>query len=150
MADRPVRYKVYTAPARRLKRRKKPSRVLGVLITILGVCVLLLVVWLTLAKLTKPYLISHGESKQIEEIEKQIAELEADNKKLREEIDYIKSPRGIEIEARKLGWVKEGEVAIVVENKALTVNPVQPRTEKKESGWSAFWRKITGAPEKTE
>lgn len=43
------------------------------------------------------------------------AQLEAENSDLRDDIAYLQSTEGIEDEARRLGYVREGETAVVVE-----------------------------------
>ena len=146
MADRPVRYKVYTAPPRKLKKRRtKTGKPFTLFISILGICTLLFLAWLAVAKLSKPYLISHSESKQIEVIEKNINTLDAENESLRKEIKYLKSQRGVEVEARKLGWVKDGEVAVVVEKRSRTEKEWPAAPQQKESRWKSFWGRIAGA-----
>ena len=66
------------------------------------------------AKASKPYVISYRESKDIAVIRKQIAEAEAENKSLKSQIGYLKTDRGKIVEARKLGFVRNGEISIVV------------------------------------
>lgn len=45
----------------------------------------------------------------------EVAELERENKQLRQRRDHLKDPRMLENEARRLGMVKPGERAFVVE-----------------------------------
>lgn len=101
----------------RLSRKRKYGRS-KVLRKILGVFLVLIIItaaWLIMAKITKPYRISYMESREIADIRNQIKQAELDNKRLKQDIDYIKKPEGKMVEARKLGFVKEGEVAVVVE-----------------------------------
>lgn len=84
---------------------------MGVLVVLLFIAI----IWLVLAKAIKPYRISYVESREIADVRNQIAQAEADNKRLKEDIEYIQKPEGKMVEARKLGFVKEGEVAVVVE-----------------------------------
>lgn len=76
---------------------------------------ILLAVGAVIAKAARPYLITYNEAREIEQIKRQIAEAEAENKALREDIAYLQTKRGKEVEARKLGWVKKGEIAVIVE-----------------------------------
>ncbi len=97
-------------------------------------------------KAARPYLISYGESRESSEIKRQIAEVYAENKALKKEIPHLLSPEGMEAEARKLGWVKKGEVAIVVEQ------PKQSQIQRsglagsseRESCWHVIGRHILG------
>ncbi|MHB1457770.1 MAG: FtsB family cell division protein [Armatimonadota bacterium] len=101
----------------RLSRKRKTgrSKVLRRLTRVLIVLLVVAATWLILAKITKPYRISYMESKEISDVKKQIVQAEAENKRLKQDIEYIKKPEGKMVEARKLGFVKEGEVAVVVE-----------------------------------
>lgn len=101
----------------RLYRKRKTGRsklfrkMLGVFI----VLVIIAIIGLILSKATRPYRIGYAESKEIADVKNQISQAEAENKRLKQDIDYIKKPEGKMVEARKLGFVKEGEVAVVVE-----------------------------------
>ena len=101
----------------RLSRKRKYGRS-KVLQRVVGVLVVLIIIgatWMILAKATKPYRIGYDESKEITDVRNQISKAELENKRLKQDIDYIKKPEGKMVEARKLGFVKEGEVAVVVE-----------------------------------
>jgi len=67
-------------------------------------------------KVARPYVISYTESKERSDIQRQIAQAEAENHALKQEIVHLDTPEGKEAEARKLGWVKQGEIAVVVPN----------------------------------
>lgn len=67
-----------------------------------------------LKKAARPFLLYVQESQENRRIEKQIAELRSENSTLRQRITYIKTPPGAEAEARALGWVREGEVSLVI------------------------------------
>lgn len=68
-----------------------------------------------IAKITRPYLISYGESREISELKRQIATSTTENRQIKKDITDVGTLQGKDAEARKLGWVKKGEVAIVVE-----------------------------------
>ncbi len=93
-----------------------------------------------IAKVAKPYLVGRGEARKISEINRQIGELESENEELTKEISYLSTPSGMEAEARKLGWVKEGETAVVVEgsqNEAAFA-------ESQRAGRRSFWQRVGG------
>jgi hypothetical protein len=51
---------------------------------------------------------------EIRSLESQVARQKEVNDRLRRDIDYIRTPAGTEQEARRRGWVKDGEVALSV------------------------------------
>lgn len=57
--------------------------------------------------------------KEIRKMETQLKEELAANERLRDDIKYLKTPAGVEQEARRLGWTYSGEVALTL---------VQPET----------------------
>lgn len=136
---RPVR----SYPRRRFSRIK--SRVLKVL-RISGlvgaICLCLVTVWMIGAKAAKPYLIARRESSEIAQIERQFVVAKAEKKKLKEDLRDTPKPEGMTIEARKLGWVKKGEIAVVVEEHRR-LKESELSTEQ-ESLWSTFGRWILG------
>lgn len=102
--------------ARMARKRKAPqSKALRLVVAAIIIAVVAAIVWMVVAKATKPYRIGYNESKEISDIRGQISQAKAENKALKADIDYIKRPEGKMVEARKLGFVKEGEVAVVVE-----------------------------------
>lgn len=102
-------------PRRRPSRLAKSARVLAVLAV---ACVCILLVKAAVMKAARPYVISYGESKESTEIQQQIDAATSENKALREQIAFLSTNKGKEIEARKLGWVKPGEVSLLIQPKA--------------------------------
>lgn len=78
------------------------------------------------AKAVKPYLIYHNEKKEIAEIQKQIALEKAENARLKRELRNLDTPLGKEVEARKQGWVKPGEIAVILEPSDGSRNSQRP------------------------
>lgn len=100
---------------------------------------ILLCVGAAVGKMAKPYVVGHREGKEIAEIKRQIAEAESENRELKAAIEYLSTPAGVEVEARKLGWVKKGEIAVVVErprSEQSTVGPVE------DADRVSFWRRV--------
>lgn len=109
----------------------------------IAACLIVLGIYALLAKAAKPYLIAWSESREIVQVKQQIAKAEAENKALRKSIAYLHTSRGQETAARELGWVKEGETAVVVEQ----LEDAQDRSFRDtghESFWQAAGRRITG------
>lgn len=100
-------------PKRRRSRRPHYTRMIVIVLSITGI---LLGVGAVIGKGAKPYLVGHTEGREIEQINRQIAQEEARRIDLNKQIEYLQTPAGMESEARKLGWVKEGEVAVVVDD----------------------------------
>lgn len=67
-----------------------------------------------LRKAARPFILYVQESQENRRIEQEIADLRSENSTLRQRITYIKTPVGAEAEARALGWVRAGEVSLVV------------------------------------
>ena len=126
-------------------RKSRFARAFRALFTFTLIACVLFCIGAFVAKASKPYLISYGESKEISDIKNQIADARAENMAIKKDIKYLSTPEGKEAEARKLGWVKEGEVALVIEpheseNKdGQSLNPPV-----KESFWSSAGRRILG------
>lgn len=93
------------------KRLERAIRV-GALITVavLG----LWIISTSSKKVARPFNLYISEASENQRIEQQISELKAENEAMRRRIDYLKTPAGSESEARALGWVREGEVSLVV------------------------------------
>ncbi|HEY3297984.1 MAG TPA: hypothetical protein VGK34_04945 [Armatimonadota bacterium] len=133
-----------TDPSLKKARRGKPvlDRLCRGLAFLLAGCGVLACAYLVLAKASRPFMISYGESQEIAMVQKAKAAAEAENKRLKEQKKYLSTPQGKETEARKLGWVKDGEVAIVIEQPERESNveldePVEGKTAPK-----SRWRSV--------
>ena len=75
--------------------------------------------FMVVSKASRPYRISYSESKDITAKLQKLNKAQAENEVLKQDWEYLTNPQtqneAMEIEARKLGWVKPGEIAIVVE-----------------------------------
>ena len=127
---------------RNRSRRPTFAKFIRVLTSVLLVSGILFGVGAVVAKAARPYLISYGESREIADINRQIAQAEAENNALRHNINHLTDPktqpRAMEAEARKLGWVKQGEVALIIEQPKSAVNEAERNIGG--SGKSSFWR----------
>ncbi len=122
---------------------KRLVRVLAAacIIGIIGVAVFLII-----SKLSRPYMIGYSESKEIIETKQQISNAESENKSMHSDIQYLQTDRGKEAEARRLGWVKPGEIAIVVEQPRKIQNPStqQAAATVHKSFWISVREKVLG------
>jgi len=107
-------------PKRRRSRRPNYRRTIVTVLTIAGI---LLVAGAVIGKVVKPWVVGHTEGREIAQINRQIAHEEALRIDLNKQIEYVRTPAGMESEARKLGWVKEGEVAVVVDDTKKSPTP---------------------------
>lgn len=106
-------------------------------------CGLLYCVKAAVAKVSRPYVINYGESREVARLQKEIGAARAENRQLKGEIRDIETQTGKEAEARKLGWVKKGETAIVVEQPQKTaLETAQPIPNK--SCWQRASDWLTG------
>lgn len=97
-----------TADSKRSSRMTK--LVLRSIVLVCGVAI----VTFAITKAARPYLLDFGEKREITEVKSQIATAKAQKKALEEQIAYLATPAGREAEARKHGWAKPGEIAIVI------------------------------------
>ncbi|MGO8670972.1 MAG: FtsB family cell division protein [Capsulimonadaceae bacterium] len=80
-----------------------------------GAALLLAMSVALIAKAIEPYREGSVMRAELAQTDRQIAEADAENDAYRRRLAYLNTPAGITAEARKLGYVKPGEVAIVVE-----------------------------------
>jgi cell division protein FtsL len=135
---KPKKLKIVSSTSRKKTRSQKVVRALAV---VLGTCVMLFCAYMVLAKATRPYLISYAESKEITDAKQQIAQAKAEHERLQRDIEYMKTPSGQEEEARKLGWVKQGEISVVVETPVAPTEEVRvPDTAPAPAPAKPFWQ----------
>lgn len=96
----------------RKRRRVFSLRRLLALSVLLFVCVF--IAYHCSEKLARPYLLRWQEAREIARIKREIEAVESENRELRRQINYLQTAGGIQAEARKLGMVKEGEIALIV------------------------------------
>lgn len=96
-----------------------------------------------LEKIAQPFVMRGQEQAQLNAAHQQRVATEADNNRLAAQYQYLKSPGGVEWTARKQGYVKHGEVSVVIENM-----PAAPIAAPKPATWedriSGAWSKLTG------
>ncbi len=147
----------------RKSRWKKPPRILGVwarvalLFCFLAVMVLLAVA--LVAKAVRPYREAQGQSVQLARTQSESSALAAQNALLTRHIAYLKTSDGVASEARKMGYLRPGEIPIVVEglttpDARLAPDPVpsaaapsiktQIAPAANSSAARRFWRHLTG------
>lgn len=88
-------------------RKRRRERVLK----LLAVAVVLVVFGVGIAKVTRRVM---AQTAELRTLQARLAELEEENKSLREDIKRMQTPEELERMARKLGFVKKGEVAFRV------------------------------------
>jgi cell division protein FtsB len=134
-----ARAKKYVPVAVRRARRRRQMRIL-LLLACFGVAVL--IVRAAAMKAARPYVISYTESKERADIQRQIAQANAEKNALKHDIAYLDTPEGKEAEARKLGWVKTGEVAVVVPDSGPSPFASEPLPQA--SIWDRMSRRMAG------
>jgi hypothetical protein len=99
---------------------------------------------MVVAKTARPFRISYAESKDISIIKREKAAAELENQQLKREKQALLTASGKEIEARKQGWVKDGEVVGVVGQPEQTAAPEydQPKPDAPKSKWQAVKEKL--------
>lgn len=120
MRKRIIKAKRKNSTVRKPKRKRFLSqKFVRNVLTLLGMCAVLLFIIMVTHKAIRPYLISYGESREIANISREVAAAEKENKALKKDITYLTDKKtknkAMTAEARKLGWVKNGETAVVIE-----------------------------------
>jgi len=150
------------AAARKARRRRsrwsRPRRILGMWARLgmlaVVIAVLVLLAFTMVAKAIRPYREASVQNTQLSETRRQSSALEAENALLARRIAYLKTPGGVASEARSMGYLRPGEIPIVVEiapgqpgvksavpDLAALTAPVLPHGE---NAASRFWSHLTG------
>ncbi len=150
--------------ARRQARRKKsgpragwkrPRRILSLWarLALLG-AVIVVSVFIGIgivAKAIRPYHEARAQTDQLARTRQASAALLAENAELTRHIAYLKTPQGVASEARRIGYLRPGELPIVVtglDERAIAPVPPAPvpAPAAPETGGAArrFWRHLTG------
>lgn len=79
------------------------------------VCALICTVgWWVVGKVARPIILLRDQLRESRRLSAELESLKAKNKELRRRLKYLKTSRGAADEARKLGYVKPGEVLLVL------------------------------------
>ena len=120
-------------------------------LTLLGMAIVALALAAVglVAKAIKPYREARQQSQQLLDTEHQVAALQAKNRNLRLRIAYLNTTSGAVLEARKIGFMKPGEIPFVVETDGLAAPASPPRPEPRQaatvrSPLRHFWHRLTG------
>lgn len=82
---------------------------------------IILSVWIAFScvkKTVRPFNLYFIEARETKHIDNDIKKLKTENASLRNKANYLKTKEGAETEARQLGWVRKGEIALVVEKQS--------------------------------
>lgn len=81
---------------------------------LVGVVALLMVGVLAFNKIRRPIVLLHNEQRDRDRVIAEYNSLRDENETLRRQLDYIRTSRGIAQAARKQGFVKPGEISLVI------------------------------------
>ena len=124
-----------------VRRVRRKSRV-RIFLMLICISLAAFIVRAAVMKAARPYVISYTESKERADIQRQIAQANAEKNALKRDIAYLGTPKGKEEEARKLGWVKQGEVAVVVPDTGPSPFASEPLPQA--SIWDRMSRRMAG------
>lgn len=96
------------------RRRKAPLRLKAFWLVVAAIAAL--TVFAVLRKTVRPILLCHRERTEVIRLENQLADLRRENRALETRRRYLESPAGAETEARKLGYVRPGEVSVIIQD----------------------------------
>ena len=144
-----------SAKARRRASRRKPLKRIyglwtrfGFLILVIGVSTLAAAG--LIAKAIRPYREASIQSRQLSRTDQQIAALDAQNTALQRRINYLQTPDGVVTEARAMGYVRQGEVPIIIAGgeSRWSEHPLPAQGSHVDHSLSArfhgLWQRITG------
>ena len=121
-----------TAPKQaKQPKRRRPRRIGRAIGRLIGLALLVLITVLVMRKVARPFVLCYDEGSSVNEISRELNEVNRENQELLQKKVYLASIEGAQIEARKLGWVMPGERSIVLENRA---DQPEEAAAKKESG----------------
>lgn len=139
---------------------RRPRRILGLWarLTLLAIFigVLGLAIFGLVTKAIRPYREAGAQKGQMSITRRQIADIDRQNDALRRRIAYLQTDAGKTTEARKMGYVKPGEIPIVIEGQtpsgtapdvALSAPPLNspvPPTRHSRIKHRHFWQRLTG------
>lgn len=101
-------------------RRRRPRRnvfksyVLPLLKMAAIVAAVVLLGSVVLAKIARPFQLWSREDREVQRIASELDTLKKQNADLQRRIKYLGTPQGIAQAARRLGWVKPGEITLVL------------------------------------
>lgn len=99
---------------RRVRRKRRAGwlRLLRTLQRTAFCCVAVSALVYLVAVALRPVLLDQEERDQVRHLSAAVAAAKAHNANLKRQIQLLKTPQGIEVEARRLGWVRPGEILI--------------------------------------
>ncbi len=109
------------------RRRRKKSAILAKLAVIVALSCAALVVFAIGNKIVRPFRLWFVEKQSVNQLQTKLAELKHENIELQAKREYLKSAAGAENEARRLGYVSPGEVAVVIETSKPKAPAQKPR-----------------------
>lgn len=127
---------------RRPRRKSKAGRWFRILLMLACFALVGFIAKAMIVKAVRPWWIDHNEKKESVQLQQQIDKAKAENRAIKRDIAYLDTPEGKIAEARRLGWVKQGEVAVVVPNEGPSPFDGEPIPEP--SFWDNLVRRVAG------
>ncbi len=133
------------APVRRKARKRKP--ILGLVPRFAFMAAALVGTFVIcgalLGKLIEPYAFGATQSQQIGVLKSQLNTTADENTRLQQRRDSLAKPEGIEVAARSQGYLRKGEVRVVLENDPAPIAD-RPATENVLDRWRSAWLNFAG------
>ncbi|MCE5323594.1 septum formation initiator family protein [bacterium] len=111
-----MQYSARPKPERVPPRRRRPKRSVWrkIVWPLVKVSVIVALVLFVVGKVTRPFRLYSREYRETKQIALQLDALRKENAALERQIKYLKTAEGSAQAARKLGWVKPGEITLVL------------------------------------
>lgn len=101
-------------PQRRKRKRSLMKRVVPAFIMLVIMSGVVLVGSIVVAKVLRPFKLCNIETREERRLASEYLSLKKENADLRRQLQYMNTPRGVAGAARKLGYVKPGEISLVI------------------------------------
>lgn len=95
-------------------KRKKTSFLRRAVFPLLMFCVIVAAGLVIVGRISQPFLLYSREKRATDELRAQLESCRKENAELERRIKYIQTPEGAAQAARELGWVKPGEITLVM------------------------------------
>ena len=113
-ASRPESPAAPRARVRPVRRRRKRSVLRKTIIPLLVCSFVAVAVVFLLGRISRPFVLFDRETQATQELQSKVDDYQAENARLERRIKYLMTSEGAAQAARELGWVKPGEITLVI------------------------------------
>lgn len=102
-------------------RRRRPKRSpWRIVLSVIGYAVLIACAVVVVCEASRPFMLYDREKEAAMALQKQLEDCRRENAALERRIKHLQTPEGQAQAARELGWVRPGEITLVIPDKTTT------------------------------